>query len=171
MIVIVTGLPGSGKSYFASRLAKMIDAAYINSDRVRKYTFTHSVYTEEEKLAVYEEMLAEMKDAVHRHKQVVLDATFYKKDIREKFFDKAGATGALFLIEVRADEALIKERLKQTRTDSEADFGVYTMIKEKWEPLGESHLILESTDDSINSMLRQALDYLNTKTNDFRADR
>ena len=36
MVVIVFGLPGSGKSYFASRLAGIISADYINSDRVRR---------------------------------------------------------------------------------------------------------------------------------------
>ena len=33
MIIIVLGLPGSGKTYFASRFAKLIHADYINSDR------------------------------------------------------------------------------------------------------------------------------------------
>jgi len=35
MIIVVTGLPGSGKSYFAQQLAPLMDAEYINSDKVR----------------------------------------------------------------------------------------------------------------------------------------
>jgi len=35
MIIIVFGLPGSGKSYFASKLAERINARYINSDVIR----------------------------------------------------------------------------------------------------------------------------------------
>jgi predicted kinase len=72
MIVIVTGLPGSGKSYFASRLASMLDADYINSDRIRKNLFTQRTYSEEEKLKVYEEMLLQMRKAVENNNNVVL---------------------------------------------------------------------------------------------------
>ncbi|HUZ58418.1 MAG TPA: AAA family ATPase [Hanamia sp.] len=49
MIVIVFGLPGSDKSYFASRLAKMIHAGHVNSDKVRKEWFKERVYSEDEK--------------------------------------------------------------------------------------------------------------------------
>lgn len=84
MIVIVTGLPGSGKSYFASHLSPLIDAVCINSDRIRKKMFTERIYSEAEKLSVYKEMLAEMKASVQRHKNVVLNATFYKKRIRAR---------------------------------------------------------------------------------------
>lgn len=36
MIFIVFGLPGSGKSYFASHLAEMKNAQYINFDRLER---------------------------------------------------------------------------------------------------------------------------------------
>ncbi|SFP80598.1 hypothetical protein SAMN05444277_10244 [Parafilimonas terrae] len=34
MIVIIAGLPGSGKSYFAGRIAQMLSVAYINNDKI-----------------------------------------------------------------------------------------------------------------------------------------
>jgi predicted kinase len=61
MIVIVFGLPGSGKSFFASRLAKMINADYINSDMIRKEMFASSTYSEKEKAAVYNVMIEKTK--------------------------------------------------------------------------------------------------------------
>ena len=98
MIVIVFGLPGTGKSYFASRFAAMINADYINSDRVRKKLFVYRTYSIKEKLSVYYEMLAQMKEIVKQNKNLVLDATFYNTDIRKKFLDEAIGAGSIFLL-------------------------------------------------------------------------
>jgi|RhiMetdeSRZDD1v2_1073273.scaffolds.fasta_scaffold02810_20 predicted kinase len=169
MVVIVMGLPGSGKSYFAFRLAAAIRADYINSDRVRKQMIAKRTYSIKEKLSVYNEMLAQMLQAVKQKKHVVLDATFYKHSIRKKFIHEARKAGGIIFIEVRAGESLIQERLKQTRKDSEADFKVYKIIQAQWEPLQEEHLILQSTNDNINEMLLTTIDYLHLK-NDKRTN-
>ena len=34
--ILIMGLPGSGKSYLAGLLAPMIDAVWLNADRVRQ---------------------------------------------------------------------------------------------------------------------------------------
>ena len=163
MIVVVFGLPGSGKSYFAMRLASMINALYINSDRVRKEMLTKRKYSEKEKLSVYDEMLSQLIEARKQNKNVVLDATFYKNEIRESFINAVGENERIKFIEVIADESLTRERLKEIREDSEADFDIYKKIKEEWEPMDETHLVLKSTNDNIDEMLNKATDYLNFK--------
>ena len=163
MIVIVFGLPGSGKSFFTCRFAAMINADYINSDRVRKKLFVSKTYLIKEKLEVYNEMLAQMKEVVKQNKNLVLDATFYNKDIRKKFLDGAKGAGSICFIEVKAEESVIRKRLKEKRVDSEADFEVYKKVKKQWEPLHEDHLILTSTNDNVNEMLYKAADYLHLK--------
>lgn len=163
MIVIVFGLPGSGKTYFAVSLANMIKADYINSDQIRRTLFAVRAYSAREKLSVYNEMLVLMHKTVQQHKNLVLDATFYTNDIRKKFLDAAEDIDDIIFIEVRAEESLIKERLKRPREDSEADFQVYKKIKKQWEPLYEDHLILQSTDDNITEMLKKTAAYLHLK--------
>jgi predicted kinase len=160
MIIIVFGLPGSGKSYFASHLASMINAEYINSDKVRRTMFDTRTYSKKEKLAVYNEMISQIGEAVRQHKDLVLDATFYKNDVRKRFLDKAENNDDIIFIEIRAEEHLIRERLKKPRKYSEADLKVYQKIKKQWEPLKETHLILQSTDDNIRDMLEKTADYL-----------
>lgn len=125
MMVIVFGLPGSGKSYFASRLSKLIDAYYIKSDDVRRHLNSKTIYSLNAKLSVYQEMLLQMKEFFHQKGSLVLDATFYKNDIREKFMDEAEMKGGVSFIEIIADEHIVKERLKTPRLDSDADFKVY----------------------------------------------
>lgn len=161
MIVLVFGLPGSGKSYFASRLATRLKAQYINSDRERKKMFAKRIYTANEKKIVYEEMLSKMKQAKKENISLVLDATFYKKNIRKQFIDQAG--NATPIIEIQANESLIQERLNKKREDSEADFSVYKSIQSQWEPMEEAHLILQSTNNNIEDMLDQAMKYLELK--------
>ena len=161
MIVIVFGLPGSGKSYFASRLATRLKAQYLNSDRERKRMFAKRIYSPDEKLIVYEEMLSKMKQAKMEKISLVLDATFHKDHIRKKFIDEAG--NSTTIIEVHAKETLIHERLNKKREDSEADFNVYKIIQSQWEPMKEEHLKLESTDYNIDDMLDQAIKYIELK--------
>lgn len=163
MIVIIFGLPGSGKSYFASRFAKTIHADYLNSDIIRKEIFKERVYSEEEKKAVYDKMLEQMKESVTKKKNLVLDATFHKKDIRKMFVEEMKSKGGLFFMEIKADENIIRQRLKRPRPYSEADFEVYKLISQQNEPLDEPHLILKSTDDNIDEMLQKASEYLQIK--------
>lgn len=158
MVILVLGLPGSGKSYFASRLAQKINAEYLNSDRIRKELFPVRTYSESEKDAVYKALLKKMQEAIDRRKDVVVDATFYRNEIRDKFI--SNIKGQIHFIEVWADEEIIKERLKKTRPYSEADFKVYEIIKQQWEPLQQPHLKLKSSNDNINDRLQKALNYL-----------
>jgi predicted kinase len=158
MVILVMGLPGSGKSFFAARLADLTGAEYISSDRIRKTLDLY--YTREEKLMVYDEMLRQSEKAVAEDRHVVLDATFYTRNIRDRFAEALQGIDELAFIEVVADEELIKERLKRPREDSDANFEVYREIKEEWQPLRDEHLVLRSTDENIDSMLDQAVEYL-----------
>jgi predicted kinase len=160
MIVIVFGLPGSGKSFFASRLAGIINADYINSDRIRKEMFKKRTYSEQEKAAVYHAMLEKMKEAIHQSRNLVLDATFHKSETRKPFIEEPEGKESIFVIEVIADENITRKRLKKNRPDSEADFEVYKLIKQQYEPLNKKHLLLESTDENIDDMLQKAAAYL-----------
>lgn len=162
-VVIVFGLPGSGKSYFASRFAKVINAKYINSDRVRKEMFQKRVYSDDEKKAVYDKMLDQMKESAKQKKNLVLDGTFHKKDIRKKFVKEMKEHGGILFIEIQADENIIRERLKKERPYSEADFNIYQLISEQNESLTEPHLILKSTDHNIAEMISKAKEYLEMK--------
>lgn len=161
MIILVSGLPGSGKSYFAERLAGRISAEYLNSDRVRIELHASGKYSVEDKLVVYKEMLLRTMKAFDDGYDVVVDATFYHHTMREMFLRLAdGYKQMLLLIEVVADEALIRERLSRPRKYSEADYQVYEKIRDDFEGITMPHLVLESTDDNLDEMLNRAITYI-----------
>jgi predicted kinase len=160
MVVIVFGLPGSGKSYFATALAKQLHAEYVNSDRLRKEMFPVRKYSDEEKMAVYEKMRQLMNDAINGGKDIVLDATFHKEAVRSRFRADVKEKNQLRFIEVKAKGKLIRDRLAKPRAFSEADFKIYKILKAEWEPMKEHHLVLESNNNNIDSLLFQAGQYL-----------
>lgn len=164
MIVIVCGLPGSGKSYFATRLSAALHARYISSDDIRFRMFPERTYSDAEKTQVYAAMLSAMNDAIAGNQAVVLDATFSREAWRRMFEDAAATRQqALVYIEVVAPDPLVRERLRQPRTSSEADYAVYRKVKDEAEPLLRDHLVLTSSNDNIDSMLAEALTYIHAR--------
>ena len=145
MIIIVFGLPGSGKSYFAEKLAARLKASYLSSDILRKSMYQSPKYSEQQKQIIYNEMLQQMKSAMREKRDMVLDATFYKDEIRRQFSEEGRTISRFFFIELKAAESVIRERLKMQRRYSDAD-----------------HLILYSDNNNINEMLEQTINFLHS---------
>jgi predicted kinase len=165
MVIIIFGLPGSGKSYFAKALAVQLQATYINSDNIRQSLEKHNSYSTEDKYAVYDLMLKKMLSAATKHKTVIVDATFYKNRLKKRFSSYIPSSKRIFFIEIVASEELIHKRLSNKRDDSDADFAVYKKIKSEWEEAYFPHLVLESTNRNIREMLHKTLDYIQIHLN------
>jgi predicted kinase len=160
MLVLISGLPGSGKSYFGQELANAIDAVYLNSDKVRIQMNASGKYQEKDKLSVYRQMISEASKAIDAGRHVVVDATFYKRSFRELFEKLAESRGTpQHIIEVRADEPTIRRRLSSGREFSEADYKVYETIRDEFEEITVPHLVLTSTNSNIEEMLHKAIEY------------
>lgn len=161
MIILVAGLPGSGKSYFASRLAAQFKAAYISSDQVRKTIDGRSKYDLKDKLSVYREMANLTEEYLGKGENVVVDATFYRKTMRNLIYTLADKYSTeIYFIYIEAEEDLIRQRVSKKRPDSDADFEVYKKIKEEYETIEFPHLNLQSTDNNIAEMLQQTKEYI-----------
>ena len=162
MVIFVIGLPGSGKSYFAKEFSREINAVYLSSDVLRKNLISSPQYTEEEKRVVYDHLFEQLERIVRMGKNTVVDATFYKQYLREKFMEMLSARGINYaIIEISATEADIKKRLKKARKESDADYEVYQTIKKSWEPIRNSEkLSLNSSKEPLDKMIKKAVKYL-----------
>lgn len=162
LIIMVMGLPGSGKSFFARHLSAAIKANYMGTDEIRRQLGLMGKYRRPSKFKVYEVMLEQAENYLLKGQTVVLDGTFYLKAIRGKVAAMAKKHDALLIpVLVGAEEALIKERLSKPRTDSEADWEVYQKLKGEFEPLEGTFLSLRSDNENIEAMLDQAIQYIN----------
>ena len=170
MLIIVSGLPGSGKSFFARRLSAELGAEFVNSDATRRAMNAMGRYAFEDKLNVYEEMANKAGEKLREGKTVIVDATFYHHEMRDIFV----TLGTLLhermcYIEVQAEEKIIHERLSKPRSDSEADFAVYQQLKLQYEDPVRPRLVLQSTNENVDTMVAQALDYIK-RINEGNAD-
>jgi len=162
MVIIVFGLPGSGKTWFAKTLAARIKAVYISTDQLRNSLIRDIGYTPEEKTAVYSEMLRRTQDLILRENaDVVLDGTFSQTASRRLFRSALETDTPLFFVEITADDELIRQRLQHPREDSNAGVEVYEQLAADWQPENDEHLVLRSGQDNLEDMLRQAMHHLN----------
>jgi predicted kinase len=87
MIIVVFGLPGSGKSYFARHLQKKIDASFLNTDMIREELNIKGRYGEETKQRVYDEIKKRTTYHLEMGRNVLVDGTFHKKKRRGDLSD------------------------------------------------------------------------------------
>ena len=158
--IVVMGLPGSGKSYFASRFASRIGGQYLSSDLIREELLHRGQYAIEVKETVYREMENRMEAALLKGKSVVLDATFFKKRLRDRFAQVAREAGSSMIwIMVVADEETTRRRVSKPREHSDADWDVFLLVKEAFEPFDGEVLTLSSDDENVERMIREGLAY------------
>lgn len=159
--LLITGLPGSGKTYFAKRFAPAMNAAYFSSDIMRKSKTPQHTYSIAEKHSVYAALLDRMEHSLRAGQTVVIDATFYLESLRSEFVKVARQTDSkLYWIEVRANKSVVRERLSKPREDSEADYGVYLKLRDQYEPIKSPHLILHSDKGTVEEMIAESQAWL-----------
>jgi len=161
MMVIVMGLPGSGKSYFARRLSKRLNFKYIGSDETRKDMEAMGKYNKEDKQQVYDRMEFLAEKCFQENINMVLDATFIKENLRQQFVALALTKNSAYcIIWIEAAEELIRKRISVKRNDSEADFQVYMKLSEEFEVPKPPYLKLQSKQDNIDDLIIQAEKYI-----------
>ncbi len=162
MILIVTGLPATGKTYFAKQAANKIGAVHLNTDKIRKEINKQGQYDKESKQLVYDYLMNYMVQHLQINENVIIDGTFQKKSHRERFSGEARKhTREVYFVEMRAKENTVKERLKSERAYSEADLKVYQQVKSNYEYMYEPHLVLWSDETSVTEMLQKLMKYIN----------
>jgi aminoglycoside phosphotransferase family enzyme/predicted kinase len=149
-LLLVSGLPGSGKSRLARGLAEAAGFCVIRSDVVRKELaglpsdeptpphLRESLYTPDWNEHTYAECRRMAEQLLFEGKRVLVDATFREERQRQAFLETAVHFGVpgYFLV-CRAPAETVRQRLEERRGDaSDADWAVYLQIAESWEEVG-----------------------------------
>ena len=146
MIIVITGLPGTGKTTIAKALAKEIDAIVFSTDKIRKMIFETPVYNEEDKRRVYNELFFQAEKYLKMGKNVILDGTFYTKALR----NRAKEGGALFSQKVyfvycKTPEIFLKRIDSRKDKFSDADYNVYLGMKKIFEDFEEEIIEIDTS--------------------------
>lgn len=147
-VFLVCGVPGAGKTTTATYLAAIRDLELLRSDAIRKGIGAGGYYSDQARLAVYQEMLERAAEAIQNGNSVVLDATFERRSMREEAREMAEQQSVpLRLIEVRCpNEEVVAQRFRQREgNDSEAGLATYQRIRETFDPITEPHVIIDNS--------------------------
>jgi predicted kinase len=160
-LIMVVGLPGTGKSTFSRALADEIDAKHLNSDVIRTELGLRGKYAPADKAKVYQELKERTKALLTIGATVIVDATLYREDLRQFYSQIARQIGCPVLwIELRTGEETIKQRVSKQRPYSEADMAVYQKIKSLYEPITDDHFSLETDVLSLETLVHLANNFI-----------
>jgi predicted kinase len=165
LLLVMTGLSGTGKSAVAERLAAARGAAVISSDVVRKQLagiaaterraagYRQGLYSPQQTARTYAALRDRARPLLASGQSVVLDATFQQRAERERAFALAREAGALaFCVETVADADIVRQRLAARERDatahSDAGWEIYLEQARNVDPVEEldgwQHLRVDS---------------------------
>jgi predicted kinase len=144
------GLPGTGKSFVARRLAERVDAFHLMSDSIRKQLlgislsarrfqgYGKGIYKGNIGRKTYDEMMRRAQVFLAAGHSTIMDATFLHPDSRRRARELARKTGVPVLF-VFADcpEQTVVSRLSRRKMEgsfSDATLAVYREMKRRFKP-------------------------------------
>jgi predicted kinase len=151
VLIVVSGLPGTGKSYFCNKLVERLPFIVLESDALRKVLFPSPTYSSLESSRLFRACHHLIEQLLKRGLSLILDATNLSEGHREYLYSIADHLNVrLVLVQVKAPPQVVRERLKGRRgseTKSDADWGVYQRMKFSFQPIRRNHYVVDTSRD------------------------
>ncbi|MDX1371160.1 MAG: AAA family ATPase [Nitrososphaeraceae archaeon] len=164
MIIIICGLPGTGKSFLANTLSKRINAVVLSTDKIRKELLHKPRYSLWERSLIYDLMYLIAKYLNSAGINCILDGTFNQQRSRDEVMKKLNLKKKdLFIIECTCPEDIIMSRLMDRKNDfSDANPSIYFKMKQIYEKVVENHLTID-TSKSLQNNLANIMEFISSK--------
>jgi predicted kinase len=164
--IAVSGLPGTGKSYFCTKLVDRLPFIILESDALRKELFPSPGYSASESARLFRALHLLIEGLLKRGISLILDATNLSERYRERLYNIADQVEAkLILVRVEAPPEVVYERLK-TRQEganpgdkSDADWIVYQRMKPRVQQIHRNHYAVDTSRDItpvLDKVVREA---------------
>jgi len=150
VFVLVSGLPGTGKSYFCRRLVERLPAIILESDTLRRKLFSQPDYSQNESTRLFKAIRLLAERFLRRGICIIIDATNLLERHREYLYSIAEHLDVkLVIVSIKAPPLLVKERLatrfKNSDEKSEASWEVYMKMNPSVEKIGRKHFIVDTS--------------------------
>jgi predicted kinase len=154
--VVVSGLPGTGKTFFCKKLAEKQPFCIVESDALRKVLFPSPDYSPVESARLFTAIHGLIEWLLENGLPVILDATNLSEHNREYLYrisDRAGAR--LALVSVEAPPAVAYQRLQARKngavpdTKSDADWEIYSQMKSKAEKIQRNYFVVDTSREIV----------------------
>lgn len=169
VLVVISGLPGTGKSYFSKKLAGRWPFLIVESDALRRVLFRLPSFSAEESLRLFAAIHLLVKDYLAQRISIIMDATNLLERHREILYSIAERQGAkLIVVRVKAPEELVRQRLEareqglDRESHSGADWTVYEKMKPTAERIKGWHFVADSSGD-VAPIVEKVLKELNRR--------
>ena len=153
-LVVLCGLPGTGKSHFARELAARAPFVWLSSDRTRKLLVAHPQYSRREHRRVFAAMHVLTRGYLRDGYSVVFDATNLNEGVRAPLYEAAEAVGVdPLIIRFTAHPDLVRERMAERAEgiadagQSDADWEVYSRMAVSDLPVPRPHILVRGPED------------------------
>lgn len=173
MLIVMCGLPATGKTTIAKKIAKDIGMEILHTDMIRRELFKKCSYQEllvldnimsydieyavknqnlsEKETEKYQELISKQKEMVYdalfdkafsllsEGRSVLLDGTFYKRNLRERAYSIAHDTNHnIYVVECVCTETEIEKRLQRRKyrkdeLSNAEEMRIYYMLKDQYE--------------------------------------
>ncbi len=165
VLIVVSGLPGTGKTYFCNKLAERLPFLILESDALRKALFPSPSYAPEESSRLFQAIYSLIEGLLKRGISLILDATNLSERYRERLYNIASRLNArLILARVEAPAEVVQERLKNRaerknpEENSDADWQVYQKMKPAVQTIQRHHYVVDTSQDIVpvlNKIVRE----------------
>ena len=152
VFIAVSGLPGTGKSYFCSKLVERLPFIILESDALRKALLPSPSYSPQESSHLFGVIRLLIERLLKKGNSLILDATNLSERHREYPYSIADRLGVkLVLVQVEAPPWIVRERLKARQENlggkSDADWAIYQRMKPSVQKIRRNHYAVDTAWD------------------------
>lgn len=153
-LILLSGLPASGKTTFARAIAARTGARHVESDAVRRALFPAPRYVAKEHRRVFDAVERQARAALRAGRPAVVDATNLTVEDRRRFALLAQRRGVpLVAVRMVAPEAVLRARLAVPRDGwSQADARVLDEMRGRPQPFTLPVVVIDSRFDIVPSV-------------------
>jgi predicted kinase len=162
VFIVVSGLPGTGKSYFSKMLAERLPLVILESDDLRKTLFSRPDYGKEESAYLFKVCHSLIELLLSKGISTILDATNLSERNREYLYSISDRLEIkMIIVRTIAPREVVQERLRVRAglpaNRSDADWAVYQKMESEEQRITRNHYVVDTSRDiklAIDKIIR-----------------